>query len=50
MCTHHFRPEGMTLFGQFTSVQELLSYPPCTGPYETGILVTYKMTFSGLNS
>ena len=24
--------------------------PPCTGPYEMGILVTYKMTFSGVNS
>ena len=21
--------------------------PPCTGPYEMGILVTYKMTFMG---
>ena len=22
-------------------------HPPCTGPYEMGILVTYKMTFMG---
>ena len=25
-------------------------HPLCTGPYEMGILVTYKMTFPGLTS